>query len=81
MMGNITFLDNKTDFLFSKLNNISISSGSACGSGSGEPSYVLKEIGLNKFDAQSTLRIGISKDNTEKDLEYTAKKISKILNN
>ena len=33
-------------FLFSKLHNISISSGAACGSGSGETSYVLKELGV-----------------------------------
>ena len=42
---NITFPDTDGDFLFSKLDNISISSGSACGSGSGESSYVLKELG------------------------------------
>ena len=58
---NITFTGIKNEFLFSKLNDISLSSGSACGSGSGEPSYVLKEIGLDKNKASSTLRIGIGK--------------------
>ena len=78
---NITFLTNKIDFLFSKLTNISISSGSACGSGSGEPSYALKEIGLTNSDAKCTLRIGLGKDNTEKELTYTANKISNLLKN
>ena len=78
---NITLLDNKNEFLFSKLDNISLSAGSACGSGSGEPSYVLKEIGLNKNKANSTLRIGIGKKNTEKEIRYCALKISKILSN
>ena len=78
---NITLLDNKNEFLFSKLDDISLSAGSACGSGSGEPSYVLKEIGLNKNKANSTLRIGIGKKNTEKEIRYCALKISKILNN
>ncbi len=77
---NITFLNSKSGFIFSKLNDISISSGSACGSGSGESSYVLKEIGLNKEKSESTLRIGIGKDNTEKEIIYCATKISKILN-
>ena len=78
---NITLLDNKNEFLFSKLDDISLSAGSACGSGSGEPSYVLKEIGLNKNKANSTLRIGIGKKNTEKEIKYCALKISKILTN
>jgi cysteine desulfurase len=78
---NITFPYNKTEYLFSKINDISLSSGSACGSGSGEPSYVLKEIGLDKNKASSTLRIGIGKTNTEKEIKYCALKISKILTN
>ena len=76
---NITFPDTDGDFLFSKLDNISISSGSACGSGSGESSYVLKELGINSKHAKSTLRIGISKNNTENDMLYFASKIIKIL--
>ena len=78
---NITLLDNKNESLFSKLDDISLSAGSACGSGSGETSYVLKEIGLNKNKANSTLRIGIGKKNTEKEIRYCALKISKILSN
>ena len=76
---NITFPEVDGNFLFSKLDNISISSGSACGSGSGEQSYVLKELGVNTKYAKSTLRIGISKNNTEHEMLYFASKISKIL--
>ena len=78
---NITFPDVDGDFLFSKLDNISISSGSACGSGSGAPSYVLKELGVNSKNAKSTLRIGIGKNNTENEMLYLGSKISKILKN
>ena len=77
---NITFPGVDGDFLFSKLDNISISSGSACGSGSGESSYVLKELGVNLKDAKSTLRIGIGKNNTENEILYLVSKILKILN-
>ena len=76
---NITFPNVDGDFLFSKLDNVSLSSGSACGSGSGEPSYVLEKIGVKKSDAKSTLRIGIGKNNTKKEIEYCAFKILKIL--
>ena len=62
---NITFPNIDGEYLFSKLDDISLSSGSACGSGSGETSYVLNEIGINKKNSKSTLRIGISKDNTK----------------
>ncbi len=76
---NITFPGSDGDFLFSKLNNISLSSGSACGSGSGESSYVLKELGVSSNNARSTLRIGIGKNNTENEILYFASKIIKIL--
>jgi len=76
---NITFPNVEGDFLFSKLDNISISSGSACGSGSGESSYVLKELGINTKQAKGTLRIGIGKNNTENEILYFISKILKIL--
>ena len=76
---NITFPNIDGEYLFSKLNDISLSSGSACGSGSGESSYVLKEIGLSKQNSKSTLRIGISKDNTKDELIYSALKIANII--
>ena len=78
---NITFPNISGDYLFSKLDDISLSSGSACGSGSGESSYVLKEIGLSNKNSQSTVRIGISKDNTKKELIYSALKIANIIKN
>ena len=76
---NITFPDIDGEYLFSKLDDISLSSGSACGSGSGETSYVLNEIGINKKNSKSTLRIGISKDNTKDELIYSASKIANII--
>ena len=41
----------------------------------------ITDIGLNKNKANSTLRIGIGKKNTEKEIRYCALKISKILSN
>lgn len=46
------------------------SSGSACSSASLEPSHVLLAIGLTAEMAQSSLRITLGRDNTEKDVDY-----------
>ena len=52
---------------------IFVSSGSACAKG--ELSYVLKEIGLNSKDIDSSLRISFSKENTKSDIEALVKEI------
>lgn len=49
---------------------ICASSGSACSSGSSEPSHVLTSIGLTKDLAYGTLRITIGKENTKEDIDY-----------
>lgn len=49
---------------------ICASSGSACSSGSSEPSHVLTSIGLSKDLAYGTLRITIGKENTKEDIDY-----------
>ena len=49
---------------------ICASSGSACSSASLEPSHVLIAIGLPANLAQSSLRITVGHDNTEKDVDY-----------
>lgn len=50
--------------------NICASSGSACTSGSLEPSHVLLAIGLEHEIAHGSLRISFSKENTEKEVDY-----------
>lgn len=47
---------------------IYVSSGSACNSESKEPSHVLKSIGLTDGEANSSIRISISENNTEQDI-------------
>ena len=52
------------------LAGISASSGSACTSGSLDPSHVLLSIGLPHEIAHGSLRISFSDDNTEEDVDY-----------
>jgi cysteine desulfurase len=50
------------------LEGISVSSGSACTSGSTEPSHVLTAIGLDREVAQGSLRITVGRDTTDADV-------------
>lgn len=58
---------------------IYVSTGSACMSHSNESSHVLKAIGLKEIQAQSSVRISVSKYTTEKEIEYTLEKIKKVV--
>ena len=52
---------------------IAASSGSACTSGSLEPSHVLLALGLSADMAHGSLRLTLGKDNTEEDVDYVLK--------
>ena len=52
------------------LAGIAVSAGSACSSGSTEPSHVLLAMGIDPLLCQSALRISLGRDNTEEDIDY-----------
>lgn len=54
--------------LMSELRDISFSAGSACASGSGRPSHVLRAIGLSDAEARSSIRLGFGRYTTEAEL-------------
>jgi cysteine desulfurase len=54
--------------LMSDLRDIAFSAGSACASGSGRPSHVLRAIGLGEAEARSSIRLGFGRYTTEEDL-------------
>ena len=57
------------------LNGISASSGSACTTGSLEPSHVLTAMGVPADIARSSLRITLGTDNTRADIDYLLEKL------
>lgn len=77
---NISFpkVDGENLKLYLDSKGICVSNGSACHSGSVEPSYVLKAIKLSDNYINGTIRISFG-DNTEKDIQYVAQCIKEYL--
>lgn len=61
--------------LISDLRDIAFSAGSACASGSGRPSHVLRGIGLTDAQAKSSIRIGFGRTTTEEELRDALNRI------
>jgi len=59
---------------------ICASSGSACTSGSLEPSHVLRAMGVPFTAAHGSIRFSLSKYNTEEEVDYTIEKLPPIIN-
>ena len=55
--------------LISELRGIAFSAGSACASGSGRPSHVLKALGLSDSEARSSIRLGFGRYTTVEDID------------
>jgi cysteine desulfurase len=70
--ANISFLDMDGEEILFDLDEAGIcgSAGSACNSGSGEPSHVLTAIGLPKEAAGTAVRITFGEHNTKEDVDY-----------
>jgi cysteine desulfurase len=61
-------VENTTQLMHFDLNNICVSSGSACSSGQVEPSHVLLAMGFSHDQAKSSIRISLSAENTMEDI-------------
>jgi len=62
------------------LNGIAVSSGSACSSGSTEPSHVLLAMGIPSEVCQSAVRLSLGRENTEEDVDYALSVIPGLVN-
>lgn len=82
---NISFVPQKSkidsDTLIIKLDmkGIAVSSGSACTSGSVQPSHVLKAVGYNDDTAKSSLRISFGRGNTIEDVDSFTENLKQII--
>ena len=78
---NISFLGIEGESLLLRLDlaGIAASSGSACASGSLDPSHVLLAIGLPHEVAHGSVRLSLSDYNTEEDVDYILEKLPEIV--
>jgi cysteine desulfurase len=67
---NVSFRGVELAALMMNLNDVALSSGSACTSATPEPSYVLKALGVPEELAQTPLRFGLGRFNTEAEVDY-----------
>ncbi len=72
-------IEGESLLLMLDLCGICASSGSACTSGSLDPSHVLLALGLKHEIAHGSLRITINENNTEEDIDYILKKLPPII--
>jgi cysteine desulfurase len=77
---NMSFAYVEGESLLMGINDIAVSSGSACTSATLEPSYVLKALGVGDDTAHSSIRFGIGRFNTEEEIDYTASKLIDVVN-
>ncbi len=76
---NMSFAYVEGESLLMGINEIAVSSGSACTSATLEPSYVLKALGVGDDVAHSSIRFGIGRFNTEEEIDYTAAKLIDVV--
>ena len=72
---NMSFAYIEGESLLMGLNDIAVSTGSACTSASLEPSHVLKAIGLADELAYSAIRFGLGRFTSDEEIDYTVKRV------
>ena len=76
---NMSFVYVEGESLLMGINDIAVSSGSACTSATLEPSYVLKALGLGDDVAHSSIRFGLGRFNSEAEVDYVADKLIDVV--
>jgi cysteine desulfurase len=76
---NMSFVYVEGESLLMGINDVAVSSGSACTSATLEPSYVLKALGLGDDVAHSSIRFGLGRFNTEAEVDYVSDKVIDVV--
>jgi cysteine desulfurase len=78
--ANISFAYVEGEGLMMGIKDVAVSSGSACTSASLEPSYVLRALGVGDELAHSSIRFGLSRFNTEEEVDFVIEHVVKEVN-
>ena len=76
---NLSFAYVEGESLLMGINDIAVSSGSACTSASLEPSYVLRAMGVGDELAHSSIRFGLGRFNTEEEVDYVIRRVVEVV--
>ena len=76
---NISFAYVEGESLLMGINDVAVSSGSACASASLEPSYVLKALGAGDDLARSSIRFGLGRWTTDEEVDYVVDKLTNVV--
>ncbi len=76
---NMSFAFVEGESLLMGINDVAVSSGSACTSATLEPSYVLKALGVGEDLAHTSIRFGISRFNTEEEVDYVTNRMVEVV--
>jgi cysteine desulfurase len=74
---NVSFEAVEGESLVTGLQDVAVSTGSACNSASAEPSYVLRALGRNTQLAQSSLRFSLGRFTTEAEIDFAVKAVGR----
>ena len=72
-------VDGEAMLLRMDLEGIAVSSGSACTSGSSEPSHVLQAIGLTEAETKGSIRLTLGEENTEEEIDEAVRTLAEIV--
>ncbi len=76
---NLSFAGVEGDALLMGINDVAVSSGSACTSATLEPSYVLRALGVSEDLAHSSIRFGLGRFNTEEEVDYVTGRVAETV--
>jgi len=76
---NISFAYVEGESMLMGINDVAVSSGSACTSATLEPSYVLKALGVGEDLAHTSIRFGLGRFNTEEEVDYVAARVNETV--
>jgi cysteine desulfurase len=76
---NMSFAFVEGESLLMGINDVAVSSGSACTSATLEPSYVLKALGVGEDLAHTSIRFGIGRFNTEEEVDYVVNRMVEVV--
>jgi len=76
---NVSFAFVEGESLLMGINDVAVSSGSACTSATLEPSYVLKALGVGEDLAHTSIRFGLGRFNTREEVDYVVDRVSEVV--